>query len=58
MDHPFGIIKRRFGFSKVRYRGLDKNTHYLFVACAFSNLVITRNRLLRRKRLKLQTSSV
>ena len=55
-EHQFGMIKRRFGFSKVRYRGLDKNAHHLFVACALSNLVMAKNRLLRRKHLELQAS--
>ena len=34
VEHPFLIIKRIFGFSKVRYRGLAKNTNRLEVACA------------------------
>ncbi len=46
----FGIIKRQFGFSTVRYRGLDKNAHRLFVACALSNLVIARKALLKRNK--------
>lgn len=25
VEHPFQVIKRRFGYEKVRYRGLDKN---------------------------------
>ena len=56
VEHQFGIIKRRFGFCKVRYRGLDKNEHRLFVACALSNLVMAKTSLLRRKRLELQVS--
>ena len=56
VEHQFGIIKRQFGFFKVRYRGLNKNTHRLFVVCALSNLVMARNRLLRRKWLELQAS--
>src|SRR3990167_265233 len=47
VEHQFGIIKRQFGFSKVRYRGLEKNAHRLFVACALSNLVMAKNALLR-----------
>ena len=27
VEHAIGIIKRVFGFAKVRYRGLKKNTH-------------------------------
>jgi IS5 family transposase len=26
VEHPFRVIKRQFGFVKVRYRGLKKNT--------------------------------
>ncbi len=47
VEHCFGVIKRVFGFSKVRYRGLDKNAHRLFVTCALANLFMVRNRLLR-----------
>ena len=54
VEHQFGIIKQRFGFCKVRYRGLDKNAHRLFVACALSNLVMAKTPLLRRKRLELR----
>jgi len=56
VEHQFGIIKRQFGFSKVRYRGLDKNAHRLFVACALSNLVIAKRTLLRRSQPVLQAS--
>ncbi len=54
VEHQFGIIKQRFGFCKVRYRGLDKNAHRLFVACALSNLVMAKTPLLRRKRLEVR----
>jgi transposase, IS5 family len=27
VEHSLGVIKRVFGFAKVRYRGLDKNAH-------------------------------
>ena len=48
VSSPFiGVIKRVFGFAKVRYRGLDKNAHRLFVTCALDNLFIVRHRLLR-----------
>ena len=29
VEHPFRVIKRQFGFVKVRYRGLKKNTAQL-----------------------------
>jgi IS5 family transposase len=49
-------VEHQFGFSKVRYRGLDKNVHRLFVACALSNRVMARKTLLRRSRSGLQAS--
>jgi IS5 family transposase len=56
VEHQFGIIKRQFGFNKVRYRGLEKNAQRLFVACALSNLVMAKKPLLKRQRAKLQPS--
>jgi len=47
VEHPFLVIKRVFGFAKVRYRGLAKNTHRLWVSCGLTNLFIVRYRLLR-----------
>jgi len=47
VEHCFGVIKRVFGFAKVRYRGLDKNANRLFVTCALANLFVVRRRLLR-----------
>jgi len=47
VEHPFLVLKRIFGFNKVRYRGLDKNAHRLFVACGLVNLYMARRQLLR-----------
>ena len=47
VEHPFCVIKRLWGFTKVRYRGLAKNANRLFVAFALSNLFVSRNKLLR-----------
>jgi IS5 family transposase len=47
VEHAFFVIKRVFGFAKVRYRGLDKNAHRLFVACALANLFMARRHLMR-----------
>ncbi len=47
VEHPFLILKRVFGFNKVRYRGLDKNANRLFVACALVNMYLARRWLLR-----------
>ena len=38
VEHVFGVMKGVFGFTKVRYRGLTKNAHALFVLCALTNL--------------------
>jgi len=46
VEHAIGVIKRIFGFTKVRYRGLYKNTHRLVVTCALANLFLVRRRLL------------
>ncbi len=47
VEHVFGVIKGVFHFAKVRYRGLEKNAHRLFVTCALANLYLVRKRLLR-----------
>ena len=46
-EHPFLVLKRIFGFSKVRYRGIHKNANRLFVACGLVNLYMARRVLLR-----------
>ena len=45
-EHIFLIAKRIFGFSKVRYKGLAKNTNFAFVLFALSNLYMVRRDLL------------
>lgn len=45
-EHIFLIAKRIFGFSKVRYKGLAKNTNFAFVLFALSNLYMVRRELL------------
>ena len=47
VEHAFGVIKGIFHFTKVRYRGLEKNANRLFVTCALANLYLVRRRLLR-----------
>lgn len=47
VEHPFLILKRIFGFDKVRYRGLNKNANRLFTACGLINLYMVRRSLLR-----------
>jgi transposase, IS5 family len=46
VEHAIGVIKRVFGFAKVRYRGLAKNANRLFVAAALANLYMVRRPLL------------
>jgi len=46
VEHVFRVMKRQFGFTRVRYKGLDKNASYVFTNCALINLYLSRNRLL------------
>ncbi len=48
VEHPFRVIKCQFGFTKVRYKGLAKNTAQLVTLFALSNLWMARNRVLNR----------
>ena len=45
VEHPFLYIKRHFGYAKVRYRGLAKNTQRLMTLLGFANLARTERRL-------------
>jgi IS5 family transposase len=47
VEHTIGVIKRVFGFQKVRYRGIAKNLHRLEATAALANLYLMRRRLLR-----------
>lgn len=42
VEHPFRVIKRQFGYTKVRYRGLAKNSVQVLTLFALSNLWMTR----------------
>ena len=44
VEHPFRVIKRQFGYVKVKYRGLAKNTANLMTLLALSNLWMAANR--------------
>ena len=46
VEHPFRVIKRQFGFTKVRYRGLVKNTAQIVTLFALSNLWMARRHLM------------
>ena len=39
VEHPFLYVKRHFGYAKVRYRGLGKNTQRLAVLLGLTNLI-------------------
>jgi transposase, IS5 family len=45
VEWPFRILKRVFGFTKVRYRGLKKNHEWLCAAFALANIYQHRRRL-------------
>jgi IS5 family transposase len=47
VEHVFRILKRVFGFDKVRYRGIAKNHHRLCTNFALVNLYLHRKRLAR-----------
>ena len=46
VEHPFRVVKRQFGYTKVRYRGLAKNTGQIVTLFALTNLWLARKRLL------------
>ena len=46
VEHPFRVLKRQFGYTKVRYRGLAKNTAQIVTLFALSNLWMARRRLM------------
>lgn len=46
VEHPFRVLKRQFGYTKVRYRGLEKNTAQIVTLFALGNLWLARRRLM------------
>jgi len=46
VEHPFRVIKRQFGYTMVRYRGLAKNAAQVLTLFALSNLWMARRQLL------------
>ena len=46
VEHVFGVLKRLWGFGKVRYRGLAKNATRAFTALALANIYLGRQRLM------------
>lgn len=45
VEHVFAVVKRLWGFQKVRYRGLAKNATRSFVALGLANLFLSRGLL-------------
>ena len=46
VEHAFLVMKRIFGWAKVRYRGFAEKTNWPFVSCGLANLYLARRRLL------------
>ncbi|MEO8746507.1 MAG: IS5 family transposase, partial [Rhodanobacter sp.] len=46
VEHPFRVVKRQFGYVKVRYRGLAKNGAQVMTLFALANLWMARKPLL------------
>ena len=46
VEHVFGVVKRLWGFGKVRYRGLRKNATRAFTALALANIFLARKTLM------------
>ena len=44
VEHVFAVMKLKFGFVKVRYRGIAKNANRLFATCALVNLFLARKK--------------
>jgi IS5 family transposase len=45
VEHVFRVMKRQFGFDRVRYKGLAKNANRIFACFALVNIYLTRKRL-------------
>ena len=42
VEHPFHLVRNRFGLKRIRYRGLAKNTVQLFTLLGLANLLIAK----------------
>lgn len=47
VEHLFRVIKRQFGYTKVRYKGIVKNAAQVFSLIGLTNLYLTRRTLLK-----------
>lgn len=46
VEHVFAVVKRLWGFTKVRYRGLTKNACRALTALALANIYLARHQLM------------
>ena len=46
VEHVFRVMKRQFGYTQVRYRGLAKNAAQVFTLIALTNLYLKRRQLM------------
>lgn len=46
VEHVFGVVKKLWGLTKVRYRGLHKNATRAFTALALANIYLSRGKLM------------
>ncbi|MFO4987070.1 IS5/IS1182 family transposase, partial [Salmonella enterica subsp. enterica serovar 1,4,[5],12:i:-] len=46
VEHPFRVVKCQFGYVKVRYRGLKKNTAQIVTLMGLANLWMARKKLM------------
>ncbi len=46
VERVFGVLKRLWGFAKVRLRGLAKNATRAFTALALANIYLSRSGLM------------
>ena len=46
VGHPFRVIKRQFGYMKVRFKGLMKNAAQIVTLFALANLYLARRHLM------------
>jgi transposase, IS5 family len=46
VEHPFNVVKRLWGFTEVRYRGIAKNLVKAYSLFALANLYLLRRRLM------------
>lgn len=47
VEHAFGVVKHLWGYSKTRYRGIDKNAAQQFTLFALANLYLVRKKILK-----------